>query len=154
MGYIEDLRALIGHQPIILNGSCGIITNHIGKVLLQQRCEPQERWGLVGGLMEMGESTKQTLIREAKEETGLDLRNQSLHLFDIYSGGTLSVAANGDEFYSVTTVYVVPNILGAPHITNQESLAFDWFDPTNLPDNMVPRYRHILSDWQNQGRNF
>lgn len=37
MGYIEDLRKLIGHKRIVLNGSLVIIENKDGKVLMQKR---------------------------------------------------------------------------------------------------------------------
>lgn len=36
MGYIEDLRKLIGHKRIVLNGSLVIIENKDGKILMQK----------------------------------------------------------------------------------------------------------------------
>lgn len=80
MGYIEDLRTIIGHKPAILCGSCGVIVAPDKRVLLQRRNEPGARWGLIGGLMELGESTEQTLIREAYEECGLMLNSDHLKL--------------------------------------------------------------------------
>ena len=147
MGYIEDLRSLVGHRPLIINGSVGILINAQGQILLQQRNEPQRRWGLVGGLLEIGESTAQTLVREAHEEAGLHLHLNDLQLVAVSSGGALITAPNADQFYSVTTVYAVHNVLVNPHPTNKESLTFAWFAPQALPQNMVPSHQRIISDW-------
>ena len=46
MGYIEDLRKLIGHKRIVLNGSLVIIENKDGKILMQKRTYPKGKWGL------------------------------------------------------------------------------------------------------------
>lgn len=45
MGYIEDLRKLIGHKRIVLNGSLVIIENKDGKILMQKRTYPKGKWG-------------------------------------------------------------------------------------------------------------
>ena len=57
MGYIEDLRKLIGHKRIVLNGSLEIIENKYGKIFFQKRTYQKGKWGLPGGLMELVEST-------------------------------------------------------------------------------------------------
>ena len=67
MGYIEDLRKLIGHKRIVLNGSLVIIENKDGKILMQKRTYPKGKWGLPGGLMELGESTAETAVREVRK---------------------------------------------------------------------------------------
>ena len=71
MGYIEELRAIVEHRPLILVGSVVIITDSAGRMLLQQRRYPYGVWGLPGGLMELGESVEDTTRREVHEETGL-----------------------------------------------------------------------------------
>ena len=73
MGYIEDLRKIIGHRCISLTGSVVIIKDGEGRILLQKRTHPKGRWGLPGGLMELGESCEETAVREVREETGLEL---------------------------------------------------------------------------------
>ena len=47
MGYIEDLRKLIGHKRIVLNGSLVIIENKDGKILMQKRTYPKGKWHLL-----------------------------------------------------------------------------------------------------------
>lgn len=48
-----------------------------GKILLMQRSETDstfpDYWGLVGGFMEWGEKAEETIVREVKEEIGVDV---------------------------------------------------------------------------------
>ncbi|MDR2570201.1 MAG: NUDIX domain-containing protein, partial [Oscillospiraceae bacterium] len=92
-----------------------------------RRKYPYGKWGLPGGLMELGESTKETVKREVLEETGLTLGK--LTLFGVYSGKNyLCVAQNGDEFYVVTTVYITSEYYGDLSVNDDESLTFEWID--------------------------
>ena len=146
MGYIEDLRSIIGHKRIILNGCIVFIKNPHGQFLMQQRKYPFGKWGLPGGLMELGESTEETVRREVFEETGLRLGK--LSLFGVYSGKKyLCIAQNGDEFYVVTTVYTTSEYYGEVSVNDEESLAFEWIDINLLPDNIAGTHREIIHDY-------
>ncbi|OGZ90853.1 MAG: hypothetical protein A2599_00520 [Candidatus Staskawiczbacteria bacterium RIFOXYD1_FULL_39_28] len=50
-----------------------IIVNPKGKILLAKSPKWKNKWVLAGGHVEPGETIKETAIREAKEELGLDL---------------------------------------------------------------------------------
>jgi len=52
MGYIEELREIVGHRPLILVGSVTIIVDDMGRLLLQQRRFSKGAWGITGGLMD------------------------------------------------------------------------------------------------------
>ena len=146
MGYIEDLRAIIGHRRIILNGCIVFIQNPSGQILMQQRKYPYGKWGLPGGLMELGESTEETVRREIYEETGLKIGG--LSLFGVYSGKNyLCIAQNGDEFYVVTTVYTTTEYYGELSVNDDESLAFEWMDVNKLPKNTAGTHKEIISDY-------
>ena len=146
MGYIEDLRAIIGHRRIILNGCIVFIKNPQGQILMQQRKYPYGKWGLPGGLMELGESTEETVRREINEETGLKLGK--LSLFGVYSGEKyLCIAQNGDEFYVVTTVYTTSEYYGEVSVNDEESLKFEWIDIHALPEPIAGTHKEIINDY-------
>ena len=70
--YIQFIRSKVGDAKIILNAACAVIVNEKHEVLLQKRSD-NHLWGLPGGLMELDEAIVDTLIREVKEETNLDV---------------------------------------------------------------------------------
>ena len=145
MGYIDELRKKIGHMRILLPGCNAIIRNNAGQILLQQRTYPRGKWGLPGGLMELGESTEETIRREVKEETGLDLGK--LTLFGVYSGeGYRCKAENGDLFDVVIIVYITDDYSGKAEVMDDESISFEWFDFTSLPENIAGSHRRIIND--------
>ncbi|MBH0349758.1 phosphohydrolase [Bacillus thuringiensis] len=83
MGYIEDMRNLVGNHPLILIGSHAIIVNEKNEILLQLRTD-FNRWGIIGGALEYNETLEDALKREVYEETGLIIKNPKL--FRTYSG--------------------------------------------------------------------
>ena len=145
MGYIEELRKKIGHMRILLPGCNAIIQNGPGQILLQQRAYPRGKWGLPGGLMELGESTEETIRREVKEETGLLLGK--LTLFGVYSGeGYRCKAENGDLFDVVIIVYITDDFKGEAAVMDDESISFEWFCLNSLPENIAGSHRRIIDD--------
>jgi 8-oxo-dGTP diphosphatase len=66
------VKRLYPKQPIVGVGAVIICD---GKLLLEKRKnEPgRGKWSIPGGLVELGESVEQTVIREVREETGLDV---------------------------------------------------------------------------------
>ena len=66
------VKRLYPKQPII---GVGAIIIKDGKILLEKRKnEPgRGKWSIPGGLVELGESVEQTVIREVREETGLEV---------------------------------------------------------------------------------
>lgn len=147
IGYVEDLRRLVGHRRVLLNGCCAVLVNDDGALLMQQRNEPARRWGLPGGLMELGESTKATVVREVAEESGLRLDPDQLHLLNVYSGEGTSVAANGDQFDIVNTAYYAEHICGTPRVNDAESLQYCWVPFSQLPDNVPRTHQHAIRDY-------
>jgi ADP-ribose pyrophosphatase YjhB (NUDIX family) len=142
MGYIEELRSIVGHRPLILVGSVVIVQDSDDRILLQQRKQPYGVWWIPGGLMELGESAEDTARRELLEETGITVGN--LELIDVFSGPQNFIkASNGDEFYVVTIAYSTRDFTGQPFINDTESLNFNFFKVQELPE-LVRSHRVIL----------
>ena len=96
MGYIMDLRALVGHRPLIQVGSCVILEDPQGRILLQQRTDDRLWSFSAAGSMEPGETAEEAIRRELLEETGLTAR--ALELYGVFTGPQEHhVYPNGDE---------------------------------------------------------
>ncbi len=151
MGYIDELRRLVGHRRVILCGSSVVIQNEKGQLLLQQRTDPAGRWCFPGGLMELGESTEDTACREVLEETALRLG--SLELIGVYSGPeSLCRAKNGDEWYVVNVAYAARSFSGEARINDGESAALEWFAPEEIPEGLADTHKRILADFLHRQR--
>ena len=70
--YIKNLRKLIGHRKFIHPGARIIIENEQGQILMIRR-KDNGNWGLPAGGLEENETIRECIIREVKEETGLDI---------------------------------------------------------------------------------
>jgi ADP-ribose pyrophosphatase YjhB (NUDIX family) len=71
------MKRLYPDQPVV---GVGIVIVKEGKIALIKRGnEPgRGKWSIPGGLVELGEHIDQAVIREAKEETCLDVVNPRL----------------------------------------------------------------------------
>lgn len=102
--------------------------------MLQNRTD-KDLWGLPGGCQELGESFKDTIIREIKEETNLDIKEQDLELIDIVSGKSRKNSySNGDVVINNTVLYYVKQYTGNLK-WDKESKEMKFFDLDNLPQN-------------------
>lgn len=147
MGYILDLRAYVGHRPLIQVGSCVILEDAQGRILLQRRTD-NRLWSFSGaGSMEPGESAEDTARRELLEETGLTAH--TLELYGVFTGPREHhVYPNGDEVYNVEFAYACRDWSGTPVCQEGEVEALQFFAPDALPDGLSPGFRRRLADWR------
>ena len=146
MGYIEELRALVGHRRLILAGASCVVRRGDGALLVQQRVYPEGRWCFPGGLMELGESVEDTARREVFEETAIQVGR--LKLIGVYSGPNhLCRAANGDEWYVVNTAFAALDWMGEAAVSDAESVRLAWTRPEDMPETLVRSHKEILRDY-------
>lgn len=98
---------VLKHKFVLLqDGATAIIVNDKGQILLQSRAD-NDRWGLPGGCQELGERFEDTVIREVKEETNLDVSEENLELIAIVSGNSRrNEYPNGDVVINNTALYM------------------------------------------------
>ena len=116
-----------------------LIADERGRVLLIHEGYGRHRWGLPGGRHEPGESIEETAIREAKEETNLDVELGEL------IGQYMIVSSAGAELLDVS-VFTATIVGGELH--PQEGVLDDirWFDPNRLPHPMTDTAPPAIAD--------
>ena len=138
IGYPVFTRLCMGelkHRFVLLqDGAAAIILNSKNQILLQSRAD-RDKWGLPGGCQELGERFQDTIIREIKEETNLDIKEEDLELVDIVSGESRrNDYPNGDVVINNTVLYCIKKYSGELKWDN-ESKNMKFFDIDKLPEN-------------------
>ena len=148
IGYIMDLREIVGTRPLMMPGANVIVLDSDDKILLQLRAD-NDCWGLPGGSLELGESLEQVAKRELFEECGLVARQ--LTLFNVFSGEEFYYQyPNGDQVYNVITTYVCTDYRGTLKVDNEEVKALKFFSIEALPENINPPEVIIIQSFLNQ----
>jgi len=116
-----------------------IIRRGDGKVALIQRKYEPHGWAIPGGIVDEGESCEDAVVREAKEETSLDVRIVGqLH--------TYSDPARDPRKHVVSVVFVCDIIGGEPKAAD-DAIAIEFFDDFELPDALCFDHSTILMDY-------
>jgi ADP-ribose pyrophosphatase YjhB (NUDIX family) len=141
--YISFIRSKVGHDEVFLNFSVAVIFDKKGRILLQKRAD-KKKWGLPGGVVELGESVEDALIREVEEETGL--KAKPIKLLGIYSKYKVSYP-NGDRCQAVATVFYV-KIVGGSLKTRfaDETLGLSYFSKGEIPKLAAPDFEDMVKD--------
>lgn len=106
--YIQEIRSLVGHKPILLNASAGLLFNEHQQVLLNLRTDTHN-WSLPGGYLEYGETFAQAMLREYKEDSGLDV--QIVTNLGVFDQG-FTTYPNGDQAQVISSLFVVTPVGG------------------------------------------
>lgn len=107
-------------------------------IVLIKRKNPPEGWALPGGFVDYGESLETAAIREAKEETGLDVR--LIRQFHTYSD-----PSRDPRFHTISTVFIA-KASGVPSAGDDAENA-KIFNKLNLPEKIAFDHRNILEDY-------
>jgi len=145
--FYVQLRRHIGHERWVMPGAAALIRDQAGRVLLQRRGDTGE-WGLPAGAMELRERLDQTVIREVREETGLEVK--PARVVGVYSGSDFNFTyPGGDQVKAVSTLFDCRSAGGELRADGVESLEVRFFSPDDLPL-LAPRHlrriQHALAN--------
>jgi ADP-ribose pyrophosphatase YjhB (NUDIX family) len=114
--------------------------------LLLQRRSDNHLWGLPGGGVEPGETVSAAVVREVREETGLEVT--PIRLVGVYSdpaNGQVVTYPDGNVTHYVSASFEC-RIVGGALACGEESLELTWFDPDRLPPELMPMHRIRVFD--------
>ena len=128
MDYVKTLRSALGSRKIILNCAGALIVQD-DRILFQRRSD-NGRWGLIGGLLELGETYTQGVLREIREETGLEVELESfLGIFHNHD----MIWSNGDRAHTIGAYFTARIVSGTPRL-DEESLELRFFAREEIPE--------------------
>ncbi|MFE2540509.1 NUDIX domain-containing protein [Actinacidiphila glaucinigra] len=115
-------------------GVTGVVRDGEGRVLLlRHRLWPEDRpWGLPTGFAKAGEDFRDTVAREVREETGLDV--EAGELVHLKSGYRLRVEV----------AYAAKLVGGSLKIDSFEILEATWVSPNDLPPGLQESHRLLI----------
>jgi ADP-ribose pyrophosphatase YjhB (NUDIX family) len=133
---------------------CGvgvIILREDGAILMERRAD-NGTWGLPGGSVDAGESLRETVSREVREETGLEV--EITGFVGIYSDPARRVVTyldNGDVTQRIDVV-VEARITGGTLGRSAESEELCFFLLSDLPKDVTPLVLDPLEDYRHGRR--
>jgi 8-oxo-dGTP diphosphatase len=133
--------------PLIAVDAVIELTDRPGRpIVLVQRRFPPYGWALPGGFVELGETLEAAAIREAREETGLDVSLMALL-------GCYSDPRRDPRGHTVSAVYTA--LASGEPAARDDARALGIFDCSALPAVLAFDHALILNDyrrWRQTGR--
>jgi ADP-ribose pyrophosphatase YjhB (NUDIX family) len=115
-----------------------IIIEYKGGIILIKRKNPPEGWALPGGFVDYGESLETAAFREAKEETGLNIK--LIRQFHTYSD-----PKRDSRHHTITTVYIAK--AKGIAIAGDDAEQIGAFKRGVFPEEIAFDHREILNDY-------
>jgi ADP-ribose pyrophosphatase YjhB (NUDIX family) len=142
--YYDDPAAPTPNR--IVPAVTAVVPNEAGEILLQRRAD-NGLWALPGGVVEVGESVAQALLREVKEETGLDV--EPVGIVGVYSDPRHVIAYADGEVRQQFNLCFAARIVGGALRGSDESTEVRFVAPAEfdrLPMHQAQRLRikHFL----------
>lgn len=110
--------------PTHIVAAGGIVINDNKEILLVNN--PRKGWEFPGGIVEAGETVAQGLIREIKEESGIDV--EVINISGIYSNTKKKKGYNGvEEVPTIVTIDFICKYVLGELATSDESIDSKWF---------------------------
>jgi 8-oxo-dGTP diphosphatase len=114
-----------------------IIQYHNGIVLIERK-NPPAGWAIPGGFVDVGESAETAAVREAKEETSLDVR--LIEQFHVYSN-----PGRDPRFHTASVVFIGEGTGVLKGADDARKAAV--FTATDLPATIAFDHKNILMDY-------
>ena len=109
----------------VIPAASAIVLDDASRILLHKRTD-NEYWSIPGGGMEPGESIAETIVREVREETGIEARVEKL--LGVYSNPRHVSVYDDGEVRQQFSVCFLCRAVGGELATSKESSEVRFFD--------------------------
>jgi 8-oxo-dGTP diphosphatase len=108
-------------MPRAIPGACAVIRDARGRVLLAHHTYRRDDWSLPGGFLRRGEMPAAGVVREVREELGVEAHTGRILFAEVDAAGV------------GMTVYYEVTIEGVPSVDGVELDGHRWVDAADLP---------------------
>ena len=127
--FVLDLRRHVGTAQLWLPGVTAVIRRD-DEVLLVRRAD-NGRWTPVTGIVDPAEEPAACAVREAREETGVEIRVDRLATIGVTDP---VVHVNGDRAVYLDHTFACTWLSGEAHVADDESVDVGWWPLADLPE--------------------
>ncbi len=140
--YVNDPNAPKANS--VVPSVVAIVQDDAGRVLMIHRTD-NDKWALPGGGHDVGESIATTVEREVREETGYDVRVDTIT--GIYTNPDHVMAYDDGEVRQQFSIAFRATLVGGESRTSSESDQVEWVEQTDLGAlNLHPSMRQRIAD--------
>lgn len=145
LNYLHDME----NSRQILLAVAAAIFNEKGEVLLQRR-KDVNKWCIISGHVEFGETVEAAILREIEEE--INLKASIVRFIGVYSSPESQTYIYSDKTVQYVTSYFEAKLSGKipDNFSNNETQELRFFDPESIPDEMALINSYWLNDAMNK----
>ncbi|WP_435109213.1 NUDIX hydrolase [Nocardiopsis synnemataformans] len=130
--FISDLREKVGPDHLLwLPGVNAVVVDQRNHVLLQMRSDTRE-WSLLSGILDPGEQPAAGVVREVREETGVEVVPECLVSVTV-SPPVRHPHGDRAQYLELTFRCRPADDAQEAYAADDESLQVAWFAPDGLP---------------------
>jgi 8-oxo-dGTP pyrophosphatase MutT (NUDIX family) len=142
--YLERLRGAFGKDLLIVPGAAAIVRDAHGRVLVLKRSDDGQ-WDLPAGATDPGETPAETVQREVREESGLEVR--ATRIAGVFGGRAFRhTYPDGSRVEGLVTVFECERVGGELRHDDGEATAARFFAPDEMPRLIYPYPDALFTD--------
>lgn len=125
--YYDDPNAPAANSIVV--AVTAFVQDDAGRILMIRRTD-NDLYAIPGGAQDVGESISDTVVRETREETGIDV--EVTELIGIYTDPKHVIAYTDGEVRQEFSICFRARPVGGTPTTSSESKEVHWIDPAAL----------------------